>query len=349
MIMSYMEQRYLQLYEDLEAQDLAQFEHWVNHVNDPFLGRNDSASSQLRIINHSYQNKAKQKMFFYIEEVPQPRTVYAYKAGCIFDELLEFYAFLNVWAVSPVSGLDEPTERFFYDNEKAIDLRDEIFDKCQKVMYILNNIESLLQAVEGDEGQLEKCKNELVEQGILDMIFRNLEMLYYKTTPPPMFTPAFKVPKRTGLEGEAIGGDDYTAASFKIEIYVAQEIAREQVKDVALKMLDLVLTLIRAHRNNSERTTKYFSVLFQHFQVHERYIELSIANPSFHTEASPEFISMIGDIFRRAQKNSVFIFQDRSANALVEYNKKFTRRVLDKEISKMMQKKPRNASDQRPQ
>ena len=58
---------------------------------------------------------------------------------------------------------------------------------------------------------------------------------------------------------------------------MAQEIAREQVKDVALKMLDLVLTLIRAHRNNSERATKYFPVLFQHFQVHERYIELSIA------------------------------------------------------------------------
>ena len=288
-------------------------------------------------------------MFFHIEEVPYPRTVYAYKSGCIFDELLEFYAFLNVWAVSPVSGLDEPTERFFYDNEKAIDLRDEIFDKCQKVMYILNNVESLLRAVEGDEGALEKCKNELVEQGILDLIFRNLEMIYYKTTPPPMFTPAFKVPPRTGLDGEAVGGGDFVAATFKIEIYVAQEIARDQMKDVALKMLDLVLTLIRAHRNNSERATKYFAVLFQHFQVHERYIELGIANSSFHAEASPEFISMIGEIFRRAQKNSVFVFQDRSSNALVEYNKKFTKGVLDKELSKMMQKKPRHASDQRPQ
>jgi hypothetical protein len=45
MIMSYMEQKYLQLYEDMDGQELAQFEHWVNHINDPFLGRNDSAAS----------------------------------------------------------------------------------------------------------------------------------------------------------------------------------------------------------------------------------------------------------------------------------------------------------------
>lgn len=69
-------------------------------------------------------------MIFYIEEVPYDRTVYAYKSGCIFDELLEFYAFMNVWAVSHVTTVDEPTERFHYDNERAIDLSDELFDKC---------------------------------------------------------------------------------------------------------------------------------------------------------------------------------------------------------------------------
>jgi hypothetical protein len=95
--------------------------------------------------------------------VPYARTVYAYKSGCIFDELLEFYAFLNVWAVSTVVDLDEPTEKYHYDNERAMDLSDELFDKCQKVMYILNNIEALLSAVFDDEAQLGKCKNELVE------------------------------------------------------------------------------------------------------------------------------------------------------------------------------------------
>lgn len=134
------------------------------------------------------------------------------------------------------------------------------------------------------------------------MIFRNLEMIYYKTTPPPMFSPAFKVPKRTGIDGEPIGGVDenFNLATFKIEIYVAQEIARDQLNDIALKMLDLILTLIRAHRNNSERATKYFNVLYQHFFVHERYIELSIQNAGFNADQSPEFISMIGEIFRRA-------------------------------------------------
>jgi hypothetical protein len=124
-----------------------------------------------------------------------------------------------------------------------------------------------LHDVGADENRLLKCKNELVEQGILDMIFRGLEMIYYKTTPPPMFTPPFKIPKRLGVDGEPVGGQDenFNLSSFKIEIYVAQEIARDQLNEIGLKMLDLVLTLIRAHRNNSERTTKYFNVLFQHF------------------------------------------------------------------------------------
>lgn len=69
-------------------------------------------------------------MVFYIEEVPYDRTVYTYKSGCIFDELLEFYAFLNVWAVIKVTEVDEPSEKFKYDNERAIDLSDELFDKC---------------------------------------------------------------------------------------------------------------------------------------------------------------------------------------------------------------------------
>lgn len=38
-------------------------------------------------------------MIFYIEEESDERSIYSYQSSCIFDELLEFYAFLNVWAV----------------------------------------------------------------------------------------------------------------------------------------------------------------------------------------------------------------------------------------------------------
>ena len=49
---------------------------------------------------------------FYIEEIQEEEALYAYKGNCGFDELLEFYAFLNVWAVSEVE-LDDTSELYF--------------------------------------------------------------------------------------------------------------------------------------------------------------------------------------------------------------------------------------------
>jgi len=102
-------------------------------------------------------------MVFFIEEVLPEGSTYAYKCGCIFDELLEFYAFLNVWAVVEVDGIDDPAEKFFYDDRRAIELADEMFEKCEKVMYILKNLESILLDVENDEAEYAKAKKELSE------------------------------------------------------------------------------------------------------------------------------------------------------------------------------------------
>lgn len=87
-------------------------------------------------------------MFFYIEEVEYEKSIYTYKSGCIFDELLEFYAFLNVWAVTEVEDEEDTSEKWFYNAEKGIDLTDEMFDKCVKIMYILENIELIIKTVE---------------------------------------------------------------------------------------------------------------------------------------------------------------------------------------------------------
>jgi hypothetical protein len=102
-------------------------------------------------------------MLFYVEEVDYEKSVYSYKSGCIFDELLEFYAFLNVWAVTEVPIDEKNSEHFFYNAEKGIDLTDEMFDKCVKIMYILENIELIIKTVELDDTAVLKCKSELAE------------------------------------------------------------------------------------------------------------------------------------------------------------------------------------------
>jgi hypothetical protein len=131
-------------------------------------------------------------MVFYIEEVSPDGSNYAYKCGQIFDELLEFYAFLNVWAVVPVDGIDDPAEKYFFDDKKAIEEADELFERSEKVMYILKNLERILLEVESDENEYAKAKQELSEQGILDILCRVLEMIYYKTTPPKLMVKPFK-------------------------------------------------------------------------------------------------------------------------------------------------------------
>ena len=44
-----------------------------------------------------------------------------------------------------------------------MDLSDEMYDKCEKLMYILRNLEQMLADVETSAEDLTKAKNELVE------------------------------------------------------------------------------------------------------------------------------------------------------------------------------------------
>jgi len=41
-------------------------------------------------------------MIFIIEEIEQEESVYSYQGSCVFDELLEYYSFINVFGVGSV-------------------------------------------------------------------------------------------------------------------------------------------------------------------------------------------------------------------------------------------------------
>ena len=61
--------------------------------------------------------------------------------------------------------------------------------------------------------------------------------------------------------------------------------------------------MIKAHKKNSEKLTKYFEVIFQHFVVNEIYIEMSLKNTTnevINIENSPEILTLIGEILKRA-------------------------------------------------
>lgn len=45
-------------------------------------------------------------MIFYIEEVETQDSIYSYQCACMFDELLEFYCFLNQFGVAKLDNDD---------------------------------------------------------------------------------------------------------------------------------------------------------------------------------------------------------------------------------------------------
>jgi hypothetical protein len=51
-------------------------------------------------------------MVFVIEEVNEKVAIQSYQSSCIFDELLEYYCFMNQWGVCKVEH-DETSEKFF--------------------------------------------------------------------------------------------------------------------------------------------------------------------------------------------------------------------------------------------
>lgn len=86
-----------------------------------------------------------------------------------------------------------------------------------------------------------------------------------------------------------------------------------------MKILDILGHLVRNHRGNSELTTKYFNSLYMHLHIQDCYFNLNVINPDFKTANPKEFISSINMIFKRVQKNSMFVHNDRSSNALIEF------------------------------
>jgi hypothetical protein len=119
---------------------------------------------------------------------------------------------------------------------------------------------------------------------------------------------------------------------LNIDEYVAQEIARDHLDIVVLKMFDIILELCRGHRINSEKVTKFQGMFYQHYQVNDLYFQLSNINPNFTAPNPHEFFKVIGKIFSRSQKYSIFMHHDRSANSIVEFNKPVKNQIKLKEL-----------------
>lgn len=107
--------------------------------------------------------------------------------------------------------------------------------------------------------------------------------------------------------------------TLRIDEYLAQEIARDHTEHLVMKVYELLTTMAKTHRANSEKLTKYFNTFYQHYQVQEHYFQLSHLNPNFKTRSPKILMRIIGELFKKAQKNAMYVFSDRAAGTLVEH------------------------------
>lgn len=110
MIQSWRTENYLQIVEETQSKEEKAFENVVTHINDQFVDPEQQKDSQVRLINHKFQKIEKFRMMFEVEEVDLEKARQAYQSSYIFDEMLEYYAFLNCWAVAPIDMATEAAE-----------------------------------------------------------------------------------------------------------------------------------------------------------------------------------------------------------------------------------------------
>lgn len=103
-------------------------------------------------------------------------------------------------------------------------------DKVSKLIFIIGNLENRIKASQQrkNEEELRKCKGEIADQGILDILLCIIEMLYLKTTPPIMFQKPFSSksssPSQSGSKG---GKSTEDMKAVRILDFQAQNIARD--------------------------------------------------------------------------------------------------------------------------
>jgi hypothetical protein len=195
MIQSWKSEDYLQIVEETQSKEEKAFKNVVTHINDQFVDPEQQKDSQVRLINHKFQKIEKFRMMFEVEEVDLEKARQAYQSSYIFDEMLEYYAFLNCWAAAPIDMATEAAEQHYYKHDLAVARADDLHDSTSKMLMILQNIEERLKKFEDDPETYSKSKTQLQEQGILDVLCRILDIIYYKSTPPPMFQKPFKSSK----------------------------------------------------------------------------------------------------------------------------------------------------------
>lgn len=187
-----------------------------------------------------------------------------------------------MWAVISIENLDNVDEKYKYDDESATETEEDLKNECKIFRVILNDLGNLLLgAKEKSRDKYIEMQCMLAEQGILDILVKLVELIYYKCVPLQEREVAFEGKKLASQLKQY--DDDETQAEI---------IANDYLKAIGDKLLRTIFQMIKFNPLNSQRLSKFDKIIYTQISRHE---------------------TRVAKIFKEAYKRATFFPNDKSS------------------------------------
>eukprot|EP00347_Sterkiella_histriomuscorum_P002968 403366109 len=217
-------------------------------------------NSKVDILLGDYQKHEISKMVFQIKKIPHEQSLITYQGADFFGCLVKFYNYINDWGVSLRDSQAVKGFQFFYNRKEAEKKEEELSQKCEEIISALNNLYVILaKAKEKSSDSYNLTQNYLADQGVLHILIKLIELIYYKTVSPIQREKPFDKKKTQPII-------DDKSKNKEESVY---EIANEHLHSVQELQLRIIYQLIKSNVNNSNIVTQFDDVFFSQLKRHE--------------------------------------------------------------------------------
>ncbi|CDW72551.1 inositol-triphosphate receptor [Stylonychia lemnae] len=275
--------KFIQIYQDFNDEQLVKFEYNFKSYHQKLA--QEGADSQIPTVCGRFAKEDVSKMVFEIQQVPKDLAMIAYLGFSYFNYLINLYAFINLWGVASTDDDNDAVDNFKYDSDEAILQEDQLVQTIEDFEIVINYINDILNMAKAKDrifyGQVQ---TQLAEQGLLQMLLKLLELMYYKTVNYVDRDPPFQSAKEKGIKDDRKDLDQDEV----------EQIAQEYLDPAIRSVLKTVHLLIKGNVRNANIMTKYDDIIFNMMSRHP--------------------IQLVAKLFKETYKRATYIHYDTAAS-----------------------------------
>ncbi|CDW75428.1 cation channel family protein [Stylonychia lemnae] len=212
------------------------------------------------------------KMVFMIEKVSDKDASITYEGQSYCQTFLEFHDFILLWAVN------ELVKTKMYNQTEAIETEEVLSDKSEEFMQVLTRLyETLYKAKNNSRDQFIKYQNHLAEQGVLHMLIKLLELIYYKTVPKnERYNDNKKQRDKSILSDLEIAGQNMFGSRS-----IPETIASDHLDQVSNQLLRVINVMIKNNPKNAAIVTQNERIIYRQIKKCDTKLITSIFREAF--------------------------------------------------------------------